>query len=221
LASRKKLDDWSEEARRLRGLLDTVSTVFDAEYGSPLKWHDEDMNAEQWSDVSQIAALMIAERLTDDAGRIMKRGGASSVVQGYRVDDGEYVVNARWMAGGGKDYVFTCVFYFETPRPLNEHEVPWLVSLMNGASAAVEASDAQILTTGLTDELVDAELYASVGALTLIPHKIDTSVLPPSIATYPGPGNHPDSLVAALDLDKAVLEPHSVMPDVQLIAGLL
>jgi hypothetical protein len=221
LSSRKHVDGWLGEAHRLRALLDVVSEAISVEYGAPLSWHDEDTTVAQWKDLGSIAALMEADQLRDDAGKIMKRGGATSVVQGYWPNTAECVVNAIWDAGYRTDWPFNCVLTFYGVRPLHEHSHEWLVGLLNNANSIIEGYTGRIETTPLIDELMNARFESRVGDLTVIQHKIDVAALPESVTVYPGPAHNPDAIVVVADLEKAAEDPKAVVSDLLRVDDLI
>jgi hypothetical protein len=221
LSSRTHVDGWLEEARRLRALLDAVSAAVEAEYGTPLSWRNQDTTVEQWLDVNAIAAFMEAEQLRDDAGKIMKGGGASSLVLGYQPGAAKRMVNAMWTVGADGDWPFNCVLDFDGVRPLHEHSLEWLVELLNTTNAAVHGYTGRIETDRLANELMDARFEHRIGDLTIIQHNIDVTELPDSVTVFPGPAHNPDAIVVVADLEKAAEDPKAVVPDLLKVDDLI
>jgi hypothetical protein len=221
VSSRYAVDGWDGEARRLRGLLDAVSSAVDAEYGVVLTWRDEDMSVDRWADPAAIAARMEQLQLTDDAGKIMRGGGATLVIQGYPAPDStDEMVSATWTAGRDGDWPFTCALTFYA-RPLPDHTVEWLVDLLNAASTAVQADEARIETTALARGLRKARKGTKIGEITMIPPIDRAGAIPDSITLHPGPQHKPDSRVASADLRQSVANPQSLVGDLLQLADLV
>jgi len=219
LASRQAVEVWHGEARRLRGLLDVVSECVTAEYQAPLVWRDEDLSVEQWRDLDEIVAEMERQQLRDDFGKIMKGGGATGVVQGYRNDLPREMTNVLWTAGSD-EWPFSAAADFYTKdlagghaRPFADHSVDWLVRLLSASAAAVSAEEGRIYTGPLIDALIDERMEAAVGALTLAPHGIDPAALPASITAYPCPVGYPDGQILVADLERVTNDPASLVND--------
>jgi hypothetical protein len=221
VSSRHHVDGFLAEANRLRALLDAVSDAAKVQYGRPLTWRGQRTAAEQWADPAAIATLMESWQLADDAGKTMKGGGATGVVQGYEAGAQKAMVNAMWSAGGDGDWPFTCSLRFYGGEPLQEYPVEWLVTLLNTASAAVLADEATIETGQLAGKLMDARLDNRVGVLTLFPHKIDRSALPGSVTVHAGPAQQPHAIVVVADLKRSIDNPAAMVDDLLLVDDLL
>jgi hypothetical protein len=71
-------DLWHGEARRLRATLNAISACVLSQYGEPLTWRSETLDADGWRDIDQLAAHLDSHQLRDDAGKIMRGGGATA-----------------------------------------------------------------------------------------------------------------------------------------------
>jgi hypothetical protein len=215
-----RTDLWHGEARRLRATLNAISACVRAHYGEPLTWRSETLDADGWRDIDQLAAHLDSHQLRDDAGKIMKGGGANGTVQGYLGNRPQNMTNMQYGAGSGDATPFHCTVHFYAresergARPINEHPPAWLAQLLAETAQATgdNISLARIHTNRLSRLLRRARPLATVGALTLAPAAIDTTALPASIAVYPCP-NLPDRVVLVASLNEVTTDPESVVAD--------
>jgi len=211
-------DLWHGEARRLRATLNAISACVRSQYGEPLTWRSEDLDADGWRDIDRLAAHLDDHQLRDDVGKVMRGAGANGTVQGYLGDRTQNLTNMQWGAGGDQT-PFHCTVHFYAresgrgARPINEHPADWLVQLLaETAQATGSVSLARMQTTRLPRLLRRARPHAKIGALTLAPAAVDTTALPPSIAVYPCPGL-PDRVVLVANLNQVTADPESVVAD--------
>jgi hypothetical protein len=212
-------DLWHGEARRLRATLNAISACVLSQYGEPLTWRSETLDADGWRDIDQLAAHLDSHQLRDDAGKIMRGGGANGTVQGYLGDRAQSMTNMQWGAGNGDATPFHCTVHFyarESERgahPINEHPAAWLIQLLaETAQASGNATLARIQTTRLPRLVYRSRPQAQIGVLTLAPASVDTTALPASIAVYPCPGQ-PDRVVLVANLIQVTTDPESVVAD--------
>jgi len=215
VSSRRAATLWEGEAERLLALLQAVSTSVAAEYGEPLAWRSDGMSEALWSKVDAIAAHLSQERLRDDAGAVLPRSGASSIVQGYRTSSATSVANATFTAGASGIFPpFHCgVDFYEGAtggrfRPLPDNPVDWLVDLLLTGITAINGTSGRIVSTDLLDELIDARDGGSfeVGSVTYLPPGRDPGPLPPSLSVH----HRPTGAVVVADLHA---DPAAVVPD--------
>jgi hypothetical protein len=212
-------DLWHGEARRLRATLNAISACVVSQYGEPLTWRSETLDADGWRDIDQLAAHLDSHQLRDDAGKIMRGGGANGTVQGYLGDRLQGMTNMQWGVGAGDETPFHCTVHFYArdsargARPINEHPAAWLVQLLAESVQAIGgATLARMLTTRLPRLLDQARPQVKIGAVSLAPAFVDTAALPASIAVYPCPGL-PDSVVLVANLNQVTTDPESIVAD--------
>jgi hypothetical protein len=212
-------DLWHGEARRLRATLNAISAAVRSQYGEPLIWRSEDMDADGWRDIDRLADLLDSDQLRDDVGKIMKGGGASGTVQGYLGDRPLNMTNMQY--GAGSDQTpFHCTVHFYAGEPergaraINEHSPAWLVQLLAETAQATgdNVSLAHISTNRLSRLLRRVRPLTNIGALTLAPATVDTSAVPASITVHPCP-SWPDRVALAANLNQVASDPESVVAD--------
>jgi hypothetical protein len=212
-------DLWHGEARRLRATLNAISACVLAQYGEPLTWRSEDLDADGWRDIDRVAAHLEVRQLRDDVGKIMKGGGANGTVQGYLGGRTQNLTNMQWGAGSDQTpFHCTVHFYARDPargaRPINEHPATWLVQLLTETAQATgdNVSLARIQTTRLPRVLRRSRPHTNIGALTLAPAAVEHLALPAGIAVHPCPGQ-PDRVVLVANLNQVANDPESVVAD--------
>ncbi len=230
VASTEPSAGWREYAVRLRGVLDTVAERITELYRAPLEWHDGDLTIARWRDTDEIAAEILRRRNRDHGG-LWEELGATGVVAGQLRGADRPIVDLLWSAGGDdrKRLKFTVTVTFDTAepqrgqaRPLAEHPVGWLVLLLSSVAASAGATQATLNCPPLGDALMDERWPPpAVDALTLVPHGVDTRLLPPMLRAYPCPVGYPDGVVVAADLVRATEEPRWLVPDMMALDELI
>ncbi|WP_283137132.1 hypothetical protein [Rhizohabitans arisaemae] len=224
IGSRLQEELWGGEARRLRSLLDVIATHVAESYGTPITWHSEVMTAEQWTDLDAIATEMVRNRRLDDFGVVFEALGSGGVALGRRVGAPKDMIHSLWSAGLQDEWPFTASFKFHTrylyeeggARPLREHPVPWLVSLVCGIVEAANATEVTIGNRRLQDELWDARDPNNVWAITYVSPDVDTSGLPDTLTVYPCTAPAGGKVVVA-DLELAAHAPERLVHDLLLL----
>ncbi len=217
--SEDQTDRWHGEARRLRATLNAISSAVLSLYGEPLTWRSETLDADGWRDIDRLAAHLEDHQLRDDAGKIMKGGGANGTVQGFLGDRLQSMNNMQYGAGAQPTpFHCTVTFHAREPergaRPINEHPVAWLVKLLADTAQATgdNVSLARIETPRLARILMRTRPQADIGALTIAPAAVENTVLPASITVHPCPG-WSDRVVLVANLNQVVNDPESLVAD--------
>lgn len=214
VASSQRVDGWLAEASRLRSVLDTVADSLHLEYDVPLSWYNMDVSADVWNDPHALAGYLESEQLRDDTGKRIQGGGSNSMVQAYPPDGGKNLIGVTFSVGRAGDLGISVIFRFRRIRPLRERSVDWLIKLINSACRPIEGDAAIITSNPLKDVLVKVKRKHMLGALTLVPQKIDSAALPDSLTTYPGPSYLPDAVIVAVkDLGRLTDNPASLVDD--------
>lgn len=224
LLFQKPLSSTEHVARQLRDLMDQLSEWASAIYGGGLRW--KEYGSDDWTRYDTVADIIqrIAEdRIRDDGGRIWNDLFASGIFQGHLPDTG-HLLSLRWNTNDKSPlfqvHVEFSPLYKNSPaKSLQEHTPEELADLLHRGVKAIDADQARIFARPLTKALRTAtgKTFFTLGEGSFIRNGVKLPDIPPSFKVFPGEAG----TVLIADLDRAVNDPESLVPDIVAIAEAL
>jgi len=233
VVSRQEIESWELAARRLRAVLDVISSRIEEWSGIGLLWRTDDLDTDGWRDIGRLTEYVIGRRITDDDGSIMKSFGAGGVVQGYlntahTIGPGTWAVNVLWDLRS-KDIGLDCRIDFSAADgsigSFDSYSPEWHASLMCAADATAHASKARANTIALGRALrkhpMNTEPRYYVGAVSFAPDGLASGTLPSSLTAFDCQPGASAAMVVVADPKVVVSDPASLVPDLLVLGAMI
>ena len=211
-------------AQRLRDLMDQLSGWAAAVYGGGLRWkHYESNDWTQYDTVADIVERIAEDRIRDDKGRTWRDLFAGGVLQGHLSETVD-LLNLRWNVNDRSPLFqvqveFSPLSKKSPAKSLQEHTPEELADLLHRGVQAIDADRARIFARPLTKALRTAtgKTFFTLGEGSFIRDGVKLPDIPPSFQVFPGEAG----TVLIADLDRAINDPESLVPDIVAIAEAL
>jgi hypothetical protein len=209
-------------AQRLRDLMDGLSEWASAVYGGALRWKAEHNDAD-CETIADILRCIDEGRIRDDVGWSRSEFFASGVLYG-NLPDASRLLKLRWDIHDLSPHLqilveFSPLSKTSPAKSLQEHTPEALAVLLHRGVQAIDAGRARIFARPLTKALRAAtgKTFFTLGEGSFIRDGVKLPEIPPSFKVFPGEAG----IVLIADLERAVNDPESLVPEILVIAEAL